>query len=71
MNGVEYALTYVLEENIIFDLSNNKITQEIPSSKGNHTGLRLLNLSINHLEGKILASFSKNIYFGAIRFVQK
>lgn len=59
MKGVEYALTYVLAANIIFDLSNNKLTGEILSSIGNFTGLRLLNLSINHLEGKIPASLSK------------
>lgn len=59
MKGVEYALTYVLAANIIFDLSNNKLTGEIPSSIGNLTGLRLLNLSINHIEGKIPASLSK------------
>ena len=49
IKGYEYVLTYVLATNTI----------EIPQSIGSLSGLRLLNLSKNQLEGKIPPSFSK------------
>ena len=35
------------------DLSNNSLTEEIPKGIGDFAGLKNLNLSRNHLQGKI------------------
>lgn len=59
IKGFEYNVTYVLLTNIIFDLSMNNLTGDIPVSIGNMSGLRLLNLSGNQLEGKIPRSLSE------------
>ena len=56
MKGSEYTLSYVLPTNMIFDLSNNKLTGEIPSSIGTLSSLQLLNLSGNQLQGPIPVS---------------
>jgi EIX receptor 1/2 len=59
MKGVEYSLTYELQRNTIFDVSNNNLTGEIPTSMGSLNNMRLLNLSRNQLEGQIPASISE------------
>jgi len=58
IKGIQYTLPYAISINIIFDLSNNNITGEIPVSIRNMSSLRLLNLSGNQLEGKIPAGIS-------------
>ena len=58
MKRSEYLLLYLSPTNIIFDLSCNNLTGEIPTSIGSMRYLRLLNLSHNLLEGKIPASLS-------------
>jgi len=46
------------EINTLFDLSNNNLTGEIPTSIGSMSTLRWLNLSGNQLEGPIPTSLS-------------
>jgi Leucine-rich repeat (LRR) protein len=58
IKGIEYNMPYVWKNNVIFDLSMNNITGEIPISIGSMNSLRLLNLSMNQLEGKIPACLS-------------
>ena len=55
IKGIEYNLSYVWHTNMVFDLSQNNLTGEIPLSIGHMNSLRLLNLSGNRLEGKIPA----------------
>lgn len=59
MKGHEYNMSYLFTENLIFDLSQNNLTGEIPNSIGSMKSLRLLNLSGNQLEGRIPASLSE------------
>jgi len=51
-----YSLQYMSFTNIIFYLSNNNLTEEIPTSIGCLSSMWLLNLSGNQLEGVIHAS---------------
>jgi len=53
VKGIEYIFTYMLASNTIFDLFNNNLVGEIPTSICNLRMLCLLNLSWNKLEGKI------------------
>ena len=59
IKGIEYTITYILQANTIFDLSNNNFIGEIPPSIGNLSKLRLLNLSGNQLDGQIPTSLSE------------
>lgn len=56
IKGSEYNVSYVLPTNTIFDLSNNNLVGEIPTSIGALRSLRLLNLSGNQLDGLIPVS---------------
>lgn len=58
MKESEYTISYLSSTNTIFDLSNNNLIGQIPTSIWTLSSLRLLNLSGNHLEGPIPASFS-------------
>lgn len=59
IEGYEYNLKYVLATNTIFYLSNNKLNGEIPQRIGNISSIRLLKLSRNQLEGKIVTYLSE------------
>jgi len=56
MEVISYGISYV--EDTSFDLSNNNLTGEIPTSIGSLSSLRSLNLSGNHLGGSIPKSLS-------------
>jgi hypothetical protein len=61
IKGFEYNVSYMWDTDMIFDLSQNNITGEIPVSIGSMKSLRLLNLSGNQLEGKIPACLGEII----------